>query len=76
MMSSISNAGEGNFYYIEKYSKVDESFVDAIGSLFSTIASDIYLSIRLNKPEFLQSLTVFKTYGDYWKKINPNYYQI
>jgi len=40
-MSHISTLRDGNFYYIEKLDLVEESFVDALGGLFSVIAEKI-----------------------------------
>jgi len=40
-MCDISNLRDGNFYYIEKLEMVEESFVDALGGLFSAVAEKI-----------------------------------
>ena len=37
-MDDISNLRDGSFYYIEKLEMVEESFIDALGGLFSVVA--------------------------------------
>jgi hypothetical protein len=48
-MNSISKLKDGGFYYVEKLDTVDEMFMDALGGLFSVIASDIHIMVKVNK---------------------------
>lgn len=38
VMNNISIFGDGNFYFVQELSQVDEMFVDALGGLFSVVA--------------------------------------
>ena len=38
---------DGNFYYIEQLEMVEESFIDALGGLFSVIAEKIEIKLDI-----------------------------
>lgn len=48
-MSNISKLKDGGFYYVEKLDVVDEMFIDALGGLFSVVASDVHIIVKANK---------------------------
>jgi hypothetical protein len=37
-MNSIASLKDGNFYFIQDLTKLDECFVDALAALFSVVA--------------------------------------
>jgi hypothetical protein len=45
-MDEIAQLGDGNFYYVEDLTKLDEFFVDALAALLSIIAQDCTVSIK------------------------------
>jgi hypothetical protein len=59
--------GDGNFYFIEHVEKVDESFVDALGALFSSIASEVNICLTVKEDKLpFTTHSIHKTYGDMW----------
>lgn len=47
-------------------------FVDALGGLFSVVAKDVEITVRLNKNaenynKYFSDLTIKKTYGEMWQ---------
>lgn len=48
-MNDISKLRDGGFYYVEKLDTVDEMFIDALGGLFSVVASDVLIVVKANK---------------------------
>jgi hypothetical protein len=38
LMSEIANLRDGNFYFIQDLTKLDECFINALGALFSVVA--------------------------------------
>jgi hypothetical protein len=48
-MSGVAKVGDGNFYFVEKLDVVDELFVDALGGLFSVLAQNLKLTIKLRE---------------------------
>lgn len=46
MLSSIAEAGEGSYYFIEDEEKIAEAFADALGGLLSVVAQKISVRIR------------------------------
>lgn len=72
-MSDISNLRDGSFYYIEKLETVEESFVDALGGLFSVIAEKVQIKLDINNShEYLKNCKISKTFGDMWKEDKKN----
>jgi len=72
-MSDISALRDGNFYYIEKLEMVEDSFVDALGGLFSVVAENVNISLNLNNShEYLKNVKISKTFGDMWKENKKN----
>jgi len=73
LMSDISDLRDGNFYYIEKLEMVEDSFVDALGGLFSVIAEKVNIQLNLNNShEFLKNVQISKTFGEMWKENKKN----
>lgn len=50
-MTKIARLADGNFYFVEQIDKVDEFFADALGGLFSVVAQDIQIHVRINTQE-------------------------
>ena len=48
-MNNISKLKDGGFYYVDKLDTVDEMFIDALGGLFSVVASDVHILVKVNK---------------------------
>jgi hypothetical protein len=77
LMSEIATLRDGNFYFIQDLTKLDECFIDALGALFSVVAQDILITISLNvqvhpyvKPICSQ------TYGEMWYKKSEEKFEI
>jgi hypothetical protein len=47
MMSNISKSKDGNFYFVDKLDVVDECFIDALGGLMSTVATNLVIKMRI-----------------------------
>ncbi len=45
MMSSIARLKDGNFYFVDKISSIDEAFVNALGAILSVAASRIEVQV-------------------------------
>lgn len=72
-MSDISTMRDGNFYYIEKLEMVEESFIDALGGLFSVVAEKVQIKLDINNShEYLKNCKISKTFGDMWKVNSKN----
>ena len=68
LMSDIAKLKDGSFYYVEKLDTVDEMFVDALGGLFSVVAQDVQLEVKVNRQnKTFADISVKKTYGWMWK---------
>ncbi|KAL4435511.1 hypothetical protein ABPG74_020287 [Tetrahymena malaccensis] len=77
LMQRIAQIKDGSFYYVERNDQVDEFFIDALGGLFSVVAQDINISIKINRQnemfqKFFANPYVSKTYGPMWKVVNKN----
>ncbi|EAR90750.2 von willebrand factor type A (VWA) domain was originally protein (macronuclear) [Tetrahymena thermophila SB210] len=77
LMQRIAQIKDGSFYYVERNDQVDEFFIDALGGLFSVVAQDINISIKINRRDemfqkFFKNSYVSKTYGPMWKVVNKN----
>jgi len=53
-MEQISNAGNGNYYYIDHFKEAKKVFVDEMQSTLYTIAKDVKLQIEFN-PQHVQA---------------------
>eukprot|EP00775_Hariotina_reticulata_P004577 gene4577-4831_t len=47
LLQAIAEAGSGMYYYIEDDSQIPEAFGDALGGLFSVVASNVNVSISV-----------------------------
>lgn len=64
-MTNIANVADGNFYFINQLYTIDECFVDCLGGLISSIATDVTISISPNRDTWLKGLKINKAYGDF-----------
>jgi Ca-activated chloride channel family protein len=69
LLESMSNAGGGNFYYVEKEENFDSMFEEEFTGLDNICGYDIKLFLDLNK-----NITIENEYNDLTKK--DNYYVI
>ena len=46
-MLAIAKIKEGNFYFIEQLEMIIEYFIDAFGSVVSTVAENAFLKLNL-----------------------------
>ncbi|MCH7535217.1 MAG: von Willebrand factor type A domain-containing protein, partial [Bacteroidetes bacterium] len=53
-MEQISNAGNGNYYYIDNIKEAQKVFVDEMRATLFTIAKDVKIQVEFN-PAFVQS---------------------
>ncbi|KAL4452944.1 hypothetical protein ABPG74_002509 [Tetrahymena malaccensis] len=77
LMQKIAKIKDGNFYYVERNNQIDEFFIDALGGLFSVVAQDINIKIKINRQnelfnKFFKHSFISKTYGSMWKTIKRN----
>ncbi len=74
-MAGISNLRDGNFYYIENLNSLAECFVDALGGLFSVVAKNIRILIKINPEGYGNakspniSIKATKSFGLMFKKL-------
>ncbi len=76
-MNNICSLKDGNFYFVKEINQVDEFFIDALGGLFSVVAQDIKIEVKVNQEDdnfkkFFQNVRVNKTYGDMWNCAQKN----
>lgn len=69
LMADIADLRDGNFYFIEQLEMIDETFVDCLGGLLSTISHNVELRVKE------ENLRIEKAYGDekLWEKQNKDY---
>lgn len=69
LMNSIAKLGNGNFYFIDDFSTVDECFVDALGGLYSVVGEDCTISIQATPSDTFPNVKTNKGYGgdSIWK---------
>jgi len=60
LMTRISNLGDGNFYFVEKLDTVDQTFMDCLGGLLTSVAKNVEISILPAG----NSNSIMKAYGD------------
>ena len=65
-MRKIAETKDGDFFYIEKIENVDESFVAALGGLFSVLGENLKLKIKAIPNSLMADLRISKTYGIDW----------
>ena len=75
-MSEIANLRDGNFYFIEDVTKLDECFVDALGSLFSIVVQNVSITMELVQTHPLIKPECHQTFGNMWIKKAELIYQI
>jgi len=64
MLGSISDEGQGMYYFLEKKEDIPKSFGDCLGGLLSTVAQNITLEIETkNEVQLLTYLSKFKSNG-------------
>jgi len=75
LMTGLSDLKDGNFYYIQDLSKVDESFIDCLGGLISAVGQKVEVSISPIQSEILKNVEITKAYGDssMWTKSGNTY---
>jgi len=62
MLKSISENGQGLYYYIEREDEIPQCFADCLGGLLSVVAQNILLKIKPNgSTKILKSLSKYKT---------------
>jgi uncharacterized protein YegL len=64
LMTSIADVGDGNFYYIDKLDAVEDTFIDALGSLISSVAKNVSITISETKNDAGVSAKINKVMGD------------
>jgi len=64
LMTDIADLSDGNYYFIEQLDTIDESFVDCLGGLQSSVAQSIELSIKGDRSELLQGVKINRAYGN------------
>ena len=64
LMADIADMRDGNFYFIEQLDMIDETFIDCLGGLLSTITHNVELKVTE------EHLKIDKAYGDekLWEK--------
>jgi hypothetical protein len=67
-MNKISSLKDGNFYFIQDLSKLDECFINALGALFSVIAQNIKINIQILKTDV--DAKCLKTFGNMWNTLD------
>jgi hypothetical protein len=71
-MNKISSLKDGNFYFIQDLSKLDECFINALGALFSVIAQNVKITIQILE-NYVDSKCL-RTFGNMWTTLdNENY---
>ena len=70
LMNEIAKFKDGALYFVENLQQVEEMFVDALGGLFSVIATQVEIRVRLVDRIF-EGVRIVKTYGEMWTPLEP-----
>jgi hypothetical protein len=75
-MTKVCSLKDGNFYFINKLSTLDEAFCNALGSVITQTATDIEINVECIAPPPVEGITIQKVYGNKWNKISDKKYSI
>ncbi len=75
-MTKICSIKDGNFYFINKLSTLDEAFCNALGGIITQTASDIEIVLECIAPAPVEGISIGKVYGNKWNKVNERKYSI
>merc|ERR1712013_818779 len=64
MLKSISDAGNGMYYFIETEDKIGESFAHCLGGLASTVAQGIQLAVKVNDGVTIKEVHTTRAYEE------------
>lgn len=70
LMQSMAEHKQGNYYFVNDITVVDECFVDCLGMVTTALASKGKLTLKLLPTAFYPEIRIVKTYGPYWNKIS------
>lgn len=76
LMTKICSIKDGNFYFINQLSSLDEAFCNALGGIITQTASDISITVESIAAGPVEQVEIKKVYGEKWKKINDKTYKI
>ncbi|KAM3144372.1 hypothetical protein pb186bvf_003536 [Paramecium bursaria] len=77
LLTFLASLRNGNFYFINRLDLLAEFFIDALGSVVSTVATNVQISFKCYGDQALQQLSIRKVYGNQWKMIQKDLeYQI
>lgn len=70
LLTSISKRKRGEFYFINWLYSIDECFAAAFAGLSSVVAKEVLVNVRNVTTGPLAGVTIKKTYGDAWTRVN------
>ncbi|KAM3144393.1 hypothetical protein pb186bvf_003557 [Paramecium bursaria] len=77
LLTFLASLRNGNFYFVDRLDLLADFFIDALGSVVSTIATNVQIQLKCYGNEALQQLNIRKLYGNQWKMIQKDLeYQI
>lgn len=66
-LQSIAEHKFGNYYFVNDLERVDEYFVDCIGSITSTLALEGKINFKFTLGDLIKGIKVVKAHGPYFK---------
>lgn len=75
-MTKVCSLKDGNFYFINKLSTLDEAFCNALGGIITQTASDIEISVECIAPPPVEGIVISRVYGNKWNKVSNRKYTI
>ena len=75
LMNDIADQRDGNFYVIHQLDTIDETFIDCLGGLFSSIAQSAQIKVKPEQSNALNGVEIIKAYGGagMWAKLQDTY---
>ncbi|EAR91045.1 Von willebrand factor type A (vWA) domain was originally protein (macronuclear) [Tetrahymena thermophila SB210] len=75
-LSKINQLQQGTFNFIRDISQIDDAFTIILAGIKTFVAQNVKISVNFGNTELMNGITVSKTYGSEWKKIQDKQYEI
>ena len=75
-MTKLCKLKDGSFYFIKELATLDEAFCNALGGVFSLVATNVVIKLSNISKNLVEGIKIKKVYGDMWNKLNDKEYQI
>ncbi|KAL4480991.1 hypothetical protein ABPG72_014459 [Tetrahymena utriculariae] len=72
----INQLQQGTFNFIRDISQIDDAFTVILAGIKTFVAQNVKISVNFGNTELMNGITVSKTYGSEWIKIQDNQYEI